>query len=69
MLERLQWLQHVGSVVGSWAGLPLTCSLPGTGIEPESPALAGRVLTTGPAGKSSIHFRAASFPIVSLYLV
>ena len=30
--------------------------LPGPGIEPESPALAGRFLTTGPPGKSCQYF-------------
>ena len=31
-------------------------SLPGPGIEPMSPALAGGFLTSGPAGKSSLGF-------------
>ena len=31
-------------------------SLPGPGIEPMSPALAGRVLTTGPPGNPRTHF-------------
>ena len=30
-------------------------NLPGSGIEPMSPALAGRFLTPGPPGKSSSH--------------
>ena len=36
-----------------WSGLPYSSpgDLPGPGIEPESPALAGRFFTTEPAGK------------------
>ena len=46
-------LQLHGSVVGVYG---LSClgmwDLPGPGIKPMSPALAGRFLTTGPPGKS-----------------
>ena len=47
-------LQGAGlSTCGKWASLPLgVWNLPGSGIEPMSPALAGGVLTTGPPGKS-----------------
>ena len=39
---------------GSWASLPSGIwNLPRPGIEPVSPALSGRFLTTGPPGKSS----------------
>ena len=57
----LQWLQHVDSEVtarglsshGAWAQLlHSTWDLPGPGIEPTSPAFAGRFLTTGPLGRS-----------------
>ena len=37
----------------AWASLPRGMwSLPGQGIEPVSPALAGRFFTAGPPGKS-----------------
>ena len=42
---------------GQWSQLP--CSMrndPRPGIEPTSPALAGRFLTTGPPGKSFKYF-------------
>ena len=40
---------------GTWASLPLGMwDLPGTGMEPVSPALARRFLTTRPPGKSWI---------------
>ena len=43
------------SSCGSWTSLPLSMwGLPGPGMEPVSPALAGRLLTTGPPGKSLI---------------
>ena len=47
-----QALKHRMSSCGAWA--QLLCSmwdLPGPGIEPMSPALAGRFLTTAPPGK------------------
>ena len=31
--------------------------LPGPGLEPVSPALAGRFLTTAPPGKSGVHLK------------
>ena len=46
-------------------GLQLLCSmwdLPGPRIEPVSPALAGRLLTTGHPGKSSWYFIGDFFP-------
>ena len=43
-------LQSVGSVAVH--GLSYPSAPPGPGIEPLSPALAGRLLTTGPPGKS-----------------
>ena len=33
---------------------PVACEIPGPGIEPVSPALAGEFLTTGPPGKSRL---------------
>ena len=40
---------------GTWAQLPLsTWNLPGPGIEPLSPELAGRSLSTGPPGQCSL---------------
>ena len=41
-MHGLSWLRDV------W-------NLPGPEIEPACPALAGRFLTTGPPGKSSLH--------------
>ena len=41
------------SICGTWLQLPHSMwNLPGPGIEPISPALAGLLLTTGPPGKS-----------------
>ena len=39
-----------------------TWNLPRTGMEPMSPALAGRFLTTGPPGKSETYLNCASMP-------
>ena len=36
--------------------------LPGPGLEPVSPALAGRFLTTAPPGKSGIGINSKQFP-------
>ena len=49
-------LGRVGfSSSGTWDSLPCSMwNLPGRGIKPVSPALAGRVLTTGLPGKSSL---------------
>ena len=51
--------QHVGSVVAA-CGLscPAACGIlvPRPGMEPVSPALEGRFLTTGPPGKSRAQF-------------
>ena len=47
----LQWLWHMGS--RAWTYLPHGMwNLPGPEIKPMSPALAGRLLTTGVPGKS-----------------
>ena len=41
------------SSCGAWAELPLgVWDVPGPGIEPVIPALAGELSTTGPSGKS-----------------
>ena len=51
-------LRHMGSIV-EVPGLSMLCSmwnLPGSGIEPMSPALAGGFLCTVPAGKSQDDF-------------
>ena len=48
--HRLQELWHTGSAVLCYVGIP------GLGIGPVSPALAGRFLTTGPPGKSATAF-------------
>ena len=55
-------LYSAGSVVGVH-GLFLRhmWNRPGLGIEPVSPALAGRFLTTGPPGKLGITFSDAFF--------
>ena len=46
-------LEHRLSSCGAWASLLHgTWDLPGPGIEPVSPALAGRFLTTAPPGRS-----------------
>ena len=44
--ERAQWLRCTGLVA------PSMLDLPGPGIKPMSPALAGGFFTTGPPGKS-----------------
>ena len=45
----------VSSICGAWVKLPFHIwDLPGPGIKPMSPALAGRFLTTGPPGKSRL---------------
>ncbi|WP_447384750.1 hypothetical protein, partial [Streptococcus pneumoniae] len=49
------WLWHVGSVVvthGLSCGTRGMCDLPGPGLKPMSPALAGGFLTTVSPGKS-----------------
>ena len=46
---RPQQLWHTGLAGGTW-------TLPRLGIEPGSPALAGRFLSTTPPGKSESHF-------------
>ena len=58
----LQQLAYAGSVVavlglnsfGPWVSCPAAygISVPGPGIKPESPTLAGRFLITGPSEKS-----------------
>ena len=46
-----------GSVdVARGRGCSTACGAPGLGIEPVSPALAGRFFTTEPLGKPSAHF-------------
>ena len=52
------WALECGlSNCGTWAWLPHgTWKLPGPGIEPMFPALAGRFLTMGPPGKSTLQF-------------
>ena len=55
-----QALQHTLSSCGSWAQLLHGMQdFPGPGLEPMSPALAGRFLTTALPGKSpnSVHFK------------
>ena len=47
--EWAQSLWHMGLVA------PNHVDLPGPGVEPMSPALVGRFLTTGPPGKSQIY--------------
>ena len=50
-------LEHSLSSCGTWAQLLHGMwDLPGPGIEPMSPALAGGLLTTAPPGKSPIYF-------------
>ena len=49
----LRALEHRLSSCGAWAELLHSMwDLPRTGLEPVSPALAGRFLTTAPPGKS-----------------
>ena len=52
------WALKCGlSNCSTWAWLPHgTWKLPGPGTEPMFPALAGRFLTTGPPGKSTLQF-------------
>ena len=58
----LQWLQCVGSSTGSvvrgtWVSCSTSCgNLPGPGMEPVSPALAGGFFTTEPPGTPFIYF-------------
>ena len=61
MEDRLQMLKL--SSCGSWAQLLRgTWDLPGPGLEPVSPALAGGFLTTAPPGKPQIcYFEQESF--------
>ena len=48
-------LEHRLCSCGTWDSLPCSMwDLPGPGIEPVSPALTGRFLTTGPLGKSEL---------------
>ena len=50
-----QALEHSLSSCGAWALLPHSMwDLPRPGIEPVSLVLTGRVLTTGPPGKSQV---------------
>ena len=56
-------------VLGTWASVtvahglscPLACGIFPDGIEPVSPALAGRFLTTGPPGRSLLSFSCALY--------
>ena len=60
---RARALQRAGfSTCGTLATLPCALwNLPGPGIEPMSPALAGRFLTTGPPGKSYLRYLKEGF--------
>ena len=63
-----QALEHEGSVVVACKlSCPVACGIlvPGPGIEPVSPALEGRFLTTGPPGKSVDLFFFVCFPYVT----
>ena len=52
-----QAIEHRLGTCGAWAQFPCgTRDLPGSGIKPVSPALAGRFFTTMPAGKPYITF-------------
>ena len=53
-LRSCDWIiKHRINSCGAWAQLPSGMwDLPGPGIKPVAPALAGRFLTTGPPGKS-----------------
>ena len=56
LMEGASLVEHGLSSHHPRAQLPRNMwNLPGPGIEPVSPALAGRFLTTGPPGKSSQH--------------
>ena len=48
------WFQCTGSVVAHWLSCPKACGIlvPQPGMEPESSALEGGFVTTGPSGKS-----------------
>ena len=61
--------EHRPSSYGPWADLPVACGLlvPGPGVEPLSPTLAGRLLTTGPPGKSLILLIFPSFLSIPLH--
>ena len=55
-------LKHRFSTCGPWADLLRgTWHLPGPGIEPTSPALAGGFLTSGPPGRSPLKFLLREF--------
>ena len=49
---------------GNWSGLPFSSpgDLPGPGIEPRSPALAGKFFTTEPPGKPQPCHELPQFP-------
>ena len=52
MLNILLWL-GLGEIVKPYLSCSETWNLPGPGIEPTSPVLAGGFLTTGPSGKTT----------------
>ena len=57
-------LERRRSSCGAWAQLPRGMwDLPGPGIEPMSPALAGRFLTTAPPGKSPVFLNGVTMPM------
>ena len=63
-------LEHRLSSCGTWA--QLLCGmwdLPGPGIEPVSPALAGGFLTTVPPGKPPVLFQIEKFFCIIFYLL
>ena len=64
----LRAIEHKLSSCGTWALLLHSMwDLPGPGIEPVSPALAGRFLTTAPPGKPLMTIFKVMFEFLSLF--
>ena len=59
----LRWHLFLQSMVSRCVGL-VAPRKPGPGVEPVSPAFAGRFLTTGPPGKPWPYFLIAKLPII-----
>ena len=65
-------LRHTGSLVEvSGLSCPAACGIlvPRPGMEPASPALEGRFLTTEPPGKSLLYFKISDYPIDTMYKI
>ena len=54
-----------------WSGLPFSFpqNLPNPEIKPASPALAGRIFTTGLPGKPDLIYKSFLFPCLMFYFI